>query len=270
MPQPPPHYVLYPITTLQPPFIVCYTALQASCVRPDPRNSYPGPKSPSRSPPDLPETPLLIMQQELKANILLLARGPLGFEGTPNISVSRETALEQFVQSSPHILPETSSEQGRWPLQRTSFSLTRSIIFHILTLLAFLTVTHCYKPSLLHDCQSSCFQSHSATQHQVRDPCREPRYRIPLLFLFWAPVNSHLLDKKSSFKWNRKTFDISSMASNCNNSRTNEILDGRRIWVNPVARGNVFSMCLPIQRGRGIFHKWNWRKQLLLWGHFVV
>ena len=158
MPQTPPHYVLYPITTLQPPFIVCYTALQASCVRPDPRNSYPGPKSPSRSPPDLPETPLLlIMQQELKANILLLAWGPLGFEGTPNISVSSETALEQFPQSSSHILPpETSSEQGRWPLQRTSFSLTRSIIFHILTLLAFLTVTHCYKPSLLHDCQSSC------------------------------------------------------------------------------------------------------------------
>ena len=112
------------------------------------------------------------------------------------------------------------------------------------------------------------FQSHSATQHQVRDPCREPRYRIPLLFLFRAPVNSHLLDKKSSFKWNRKTFDISSMASNCN-PRTNEILEGSRIWVNPVAGGNVFSMCLPIQRG-GIFHKWNWRKQLLLWGHFVV
>ena len=190
MPQPPPHYVLYPITTLQPPFIVCYTALQASCVRPDPRNSYPGPKSPSRSPPDLPETPLLIMQQELKANILLLARGPLGFEGTPNISVSRETALEQFAQSS----PETSSEQGRWPLQRTSFSLPRSIIFHILTLLAFLTVTHCQVCCTTVRVQLPPFQSHSATQHQVRDPCREPRYRIPLLFLFRAPVNSHLLD----------------------------------------------------------------------------
>ena len=96
------------------PLLLCVILrIQASCVRPDPRHSYPGPKSPSRSPPDLPETPLLIMQQELKANILLLARGPLGFEGTPNISVSRETALEQFAQSSPHILPETSSEQGR-------------------------------------------------------------------------------------------------------------------------------------------------------------
>ena len=194
MPQTPPHYVLYPITTLQPPFIVCYTALQASCVRPDPRNSYPGPKSPSRSPPDLPETPLLIMQQELKANILLLARGPLGFEGTPNISVSRETALEQFAQSSPHILPETSSEQGRWPLQRTSSSS-----FNHLPYLNSPSFSYSYtllqaKSAARLSVQLPPFQSHSATQHQVRDPCREPRYRIPLLFLFRAPVNSHLLD----------------------------------------------------------------------------
>ena len=100
-----------------------------------------------------------------------------------------QTAGEHLAQLSPSILDPSSIEgpcdpcrEPHYRIPSSSSSPSKPIIF----LASFSSVLTTARLSA----QLSPFNavSNGATQQQFRGPCREPRYRIPLLFLFLALI----------------------------------------------------------------------------------